>query len=168
LHLNVDHVLVEFLRDDGSDAGPGEEANIVVTDLSNRGMPLIRYSVGDMGVLSDRECACGRGQPLMDSITGRRADFLKRPDGSLVAGVSLVERTLTAIPGIEQMQLVQDELRRVCAKVVRDSDYSEESERSLRGELQAAFGHDVVIDVRYVPALDQSRSGKYRFAICNA
>jgi len=168
MHLNMDHVLVEFLRDDGSDAGPGEEANIVVTDLVNRGMPLIRYAVGDMGAPSDRQCACRRGQPLLERITGRRADFLKRPDGSLVAGVSLVERTLTAIPGIEQMQLVQDELHRVCAKVVRDQEYSEQSERSLRSELQAAFGRDVAIDVSYVAALDQSRSGKYRFAICNA
>lgn len=32
----------------------------------------------------------------MERVTGRRADFLKRHDGSLVAGVSLVERTLSS------------------------------------------------------------------------
>ena len=168
MHINVDHVVVEFLRDDGSDAQPGEDAHIVVTDLNNRGMPLIRYKVEDMGVPSARTCTCGRGLPLMERVTGRRADFLKRPDGSLVAGVSLVERTLTAIPGIEQMQLVQDELHRVCAKVVRDKEYTEESERSLRQELQAAFGRDVAVEVSYVATLQASSSGKYRFAICNA
>jgi phenylacetate-CoA ligase len=167
LHLNVDHVVVEFLRDDGSLAEPGEDANIVVTDLINHGMPLIRYCVEDMGVMSDRACACGRGQPLMERITGRQADFLKRPDGSLVAGVSLVERTLTAIPGIEQMQLVQDEARRLCAKVVKGARFDDSGERRLRDELQTVFGDGMTIEIRYVSALDQTGAGKYRFSICN-
>lgn len=167
LHLNMDHVLVEFLREDGTPAVAGEEADIVVTDLVNRGMPLIRYRVGDKGVSSDRLCSCGRGLPLMERITGRQADFLKRPDGSMVAGVSLVERTLTAIPGIEQMQLVQDELNHICAKVVKDYQYSETSEQTLHNELQTVFGKDVAIEIKHVFALDQTRAGKYRFAICN-
>jgi phenylacetate-coenzyme A ligase PaaK-like adenylate-forming protein len=166
LHLNVDHLVVEFLREDGSEAGPGEDANIVVTDLINRGMPLIRYRVGDMGVPSDRACACGRGQPLMERITGRQADFLKRPDGSLVAGVSLVERTLTAIPGIEQMQLVQDDLFQLTVKVVRGIQFSRDAETALHHELQSVFGEEVAIVIECVDRLDQSSTGKYRFAIC--
>jgi len=43
----------------------------------------------------------------MERVTDRVADYLKRRDGSMVAGVSLVERTLTAIPGLEQLQVVQ-------------------------------------------------------------
>jgi phenylacetate-CoA ligase len=167
LHLNVDHLVVEFLREDGSEAAPGEEANIVLTDLINRGMPLIRYRVGDLGSPSDRRCPCGRGLPLMERVVGRQADFLKRPDGSLVAGVSLVERTLTGIPGIEQMQLLQNELHRVRVNLVRDSRFTENSEHCLRDELRAVFGEDVMIEIEYVPALDQTRAGKYRFAICN-
>jgi phenylacetate-CoA ligase len=167
LHLNAEHVYVEFLREDGSEAKAGEEADIVVTDLVNRGMPLIRYRIEDRGVATDRICPCGRGLPLMERVIGRLADFLKRPDGSLVAGVSLVERTLTAIPGIEQMQLIQNDLNRVCARVVKDDAFTEESAHLLRGELQASLGSDVHIDLQYVLALDQTRSGKYRFAICN-
>lgn len=167
LHLNVDHVFVEFLRDDGSDAQPGEDANIVVTDLINHGMPLIRYRVGDMGVPSDRPCACGRGLPLMERVTGRRADFLKRRDGSLVAGVSLVERTLTAIPGIEQMQLVQDRIESVEARVVTDGRFDETAARALLGEMQGVFGDGTEIRLSRVAALDQTPSGKYRFSICN-
>ena len=167
LHLNVDHLVVEFLRDDGTDAAPGEEADIVVTDLVNRAMPLIRYRLEDRGVPSDRVCACGRGLPLMERVTGRQADFLKRPDGSLVAGVSLVERTLTAIEGIEQMQLVQDDLRRVSARVVRDERFDAAAERRLREALRAALGSQTDIEIRCVPALERTGAGKYRFAVCN-
>lgn len=168
LHLNVDHVFVEFLRDDGSDAQPGEDASIVVTDLINHGMPLIRYQVEDRGVLSDRTCACGRGLPLMERVTGRQADFLKRADGSLVAGVSLVERTLTAIPGIQQMQLVQDRVGHVRARVVAGQGFNEASAEALELELKAVFGVATTVAIDCVEALEQTHSGKYRFAICNA
>lgn len=167
LHLNVDHLVVEFIRDDGAEAALGEEGDIVVTDLVNRGMPLIRYRVEDMGVPSNQRCVCGRGLPLMERVTGRQADFLKRPDGSLVAGVSLVERTLTGISGIEQMQLIQDEISHVCVKVVKDGRFDGVAEHKLRHELQTAFGGEVTIEIKYVPTLDQTRMGKYRFAICN-
>ena len=93
LHLNIEHLFIEFLRPDGTQAAPGEEGTIVITDLINRGMPFIRYRIEDVGVPSDRRCTCGRGLPLMERVTGRVADYLKRRDGSLVAGVSLVERT---------------------------------------------------------------------------
>ncbi|HCN27248.1 MAG TPA: adenylyltransferase [Verrucomicrobiales bacterium] len=167
LHLNFDHLVVEFLRGDGTEAEPGEEADIVVTDLINRGMPLIRYRVEDRGVPSNRTCPCGRGLPLMEQIVGRQADFLKRQDGSLVAGVSLVERTLTAISGIEQMQLIQNDLYHVCVKIVKDCNFSEKAEQKLCSELQAVFGEQIIIEIHYVRSLDQTSSGKYRFTICN-
>jgi phenylacetate-CoA ligase len=167
MHINVDHLVVEFLRDDGTEAMPGEEAQIVVTDLINRGMPLLRYRVEDLGVASNRVCPCGRGLPLMEQVVGRQADFLKRLDGSMVAGVSLVERTLTAIPAIQQMQLVQDELRRLCVNIVKDSHFGELEEHKLRKELETVFGRGVIFDLRYVQKLDQTRTGKYRFSICN-
>ena len=130
-------------------------------------MPLIRYCLGDRGVPSDRICACGRGHPLMERVTGRQADFLKRPDGSLVAGVSLVERTLTAIPGIEQMQLVQNKLHRITVKLVKGGEFGDKSESALKRELRSVFGEAVVIEIQAVPALDQTGAGKYRFSICN-
>jgi phenylacetate-CoA ligase len=105
---------------------------------------------------------------MMERVTGRQADFLKRPDGSLVAGVSLVERTLTAIPGIEQMQLVQNDLYRVCARVVRDGRFDDSSEGKLRDELQRVFGAGTTIEIEHVAGLERTGSGKYRFAVCNA
>lgn len=167
LHLNIDHLVVEFLRDDDSQALPGEEANIVVTDLVNYGMPLIRYKVGDLGVLSDRNCSCGRGLPLMERVVGRQADFLKHLDGSLVAGVSLVERTLTAIAGIEQMQLIQNDPYCICVNIVKNDLFNQDTIKQVQSELQTVFSPRMHIEIRIVSNLDQTRAGKYRFAICN-
>jgi phenylacetate-CoA ligase len=166
LHLNVDHLFIEFLRPDGSPASPGEEARIVVTDLVNRGMPFIRYDVGDMVMSSDRVCECGRGLPLVERVTGRVADFLKRRDGSLVAGVSLVERTLTAIPGLDQMQIIQESMDRITLNIVPDESYDPESEKRLREEVTGIFGEGTQLNVVPCESLPQTRSGKYRFSIC--
>jgi phenylacetate-CoA ligase len=165
-HLNIDHLYVEVLRPDGTEALPGEEGDIVVTDLMNRGMPLIRYRVGDVGVLADRPCACGRGLPLLERVTGRTADFLVRTDGSLVAGVSLVERTLTAIAGIAQLQIVQETRTAVRLRVVPDDRYDAASERRLLAEMTRALGEGMEFRIEKAARLEQSRNGKYRFSIC--
>ena len=54
LHLDIEHLYIEFLRPDGTAAAPGEEGAIVITDLLNRGMPFIRYRIEDIGVPSER------------------------------------------------------------------------------------------------------------------
>jgi len=166
LHLNVEHLYVEFIKDDGTRAVPGEEARLVVTDLFNRGMPLIRYQIEDVGVPSDRMCPCGRGLPLMERVTGRTADFLVKLDGTLVAGVSLIERTLTAIPGIVQMQIIQ-EVSTTSRSIWWQAGTTPWAPRErLRQEIALVFGSAVQCDVRYVSRIQQETSGKYRFSIC--
>jgi phenylacetate-CoA ligase len=166
MHLNIEHLYIEFLREDGTAAAAGEEGAIVITDLFNRGMPFIRYSIGDVGVPTDRRCSCGRGLPLMERVTGRVADYLKRRDGSMVAGVSLVERTLTAIPGLEQMQVVQPSIDEIVLNVVRAPDFTIATEQALLAEFRSVFGSGIDIRANYVERIPQERSGKYRFSIC--
>lgn len=166
LHLAIEQLYVEFLRPDGTAAAAGEEGAIVITDLLNHGMPFIRYRIEDVGVPSDRRCPCGRGLPLMERVTGRVADYLKRRDGSLVAGVSLVERTLTAIPGIEQLQVVQPERELIVLNVVRAPEFSPATEAALLTEFRAVLGPGITFRPEYLERIPQERSGKYRFSIC--
>jgi phenylacetate-CoA ligase len=166
LHLNIEHLYIEFLGPDGVPVAPGEEGAIVITDLVNRGMPLIRYRIEDMGVPSLRPCSCGRGMPLIERVTGRVADYLKRRDGSMVAGVSLVERTLTAIPGLEQLQVVQPAVDEIVLNVVRAADFGPHSEQALLAEIRSVFGPGISVRADYMERIPQERSGKYRFSIC--
>jgi len=166
-HLNIDHLVVEFIKDNGEDAKPNEEGRLILTDLSNFGMPFIRYEVGDIGVPSDRMCKCGRGLPLMERVVGRTADFLVRKDGSLVAGVSLIERFLTKIPGIHQMQIVQDEIDTLKIKIVKDKSFSDEiSIAQLKKEFECIFPESL-LQIYFTDIIPKESSGKYRFSICN-
>ena len=166
MHLNSDYNIVEFLRDDGTPCAPGEDGRIVVTELINFGMPMIRYEVGDRGVPTDRLCPCGRGLPLMESLTGRTADFLKAQDGSRVAGISIIENTLTKLPGIKQLQIVQEEVHRLTANLVPGPDYGDDTANQLIETLREIMGGDFEVDINQVDAIPQESSGKYRFTIC--
>ena len=101
----------------------------------------------------------------MDRVTGRVADYLRRRDGSQVAGVSLVERTLTAIPGVDQMQIVQTSLEEIQLNVVIAEPARAAADEALRKEFTSVFG-DIVITINHVARIPQEASGKYRFSIC--
>jgi phenylacetate-CoA ligase len=166
MHLNLPHVYVEFLDEQDNPVPPGEPGKIVVTDLNNFAMPLIRYRVEDVGVYTERECACGRGFPLLERLEGRVADFLKLPGGGRVAGISLVERTLTKVPGVEQMQLVQDSLNHVTINRVKGGEFSDQTDDKLLEAMREVFDERVSLTVNDVPTIPQEASGKYRFSIC--
>ncbi len=165
-HLNIEHLIVEFIKEDGTDAAPGEPGDIIVTDLLNKAMPMIRYKVEDVGVPSARKCSCGRSFPLMEKVIGRTADFIQREDGSQVAGISLIERTLTKIQGIYQLQIIQDSLQDISLNIVREIDsFSDDTEKLLIDEIKKSIGNSVNINCKYVERIKQEESGKYRFCI---
>ena len=166
MHLNTLHLYVEVVDDAGAPAPPGVPGRLLLTDFNNRGMPLVRYQVEDVGVTSDRSCPCGRGMPMLERIEGRVADFLRALDGTLVAGVSLVERTLTRIPGLMQMQLIQESAATVQVNRVRSPEYTPATDRELIDELRGSLGASMDIVIKDVPGLDQEANGKYRFSIC--
>jgi phenylacetate-CoA ligase len=49
---------------------PGQSGEIVVTHLATRDYPFVRYRTGDVGVLSEDACPCGRGLPILSEIQG--------------------------------------------------------------------------------------------------
>ena len=165
LHVNADGLFVEIIRPDGAPCPPGEPGMVVVTDLRNRAMPLIRYQIGDTAAWAGRACPCGRGLPLLERVEGRVADYVLTPRGELVSGISLTDHFNTLVPGVVQMQIVQEEIDRFLFRIVRGPDYGEASARKI-GELVAVrFGPEVRYECEFVDRIPQEPSGKFRFCI---
>ncbi len=170
LHTNTDTLAVEVLKDAGEglpgrDAGPGEEGKVVVTDLFNRGMPFIRYQIGDLAEPSSETCACGRSYPLLRRVAGRIADYLRTPEGEYVSGISLTENFATLIPGLYQIQIIQDKMDHLHLRVVPRESFGEESVARIQRLVQERFGKKMQYDMDLVEQISPEPSGKYRFAI---
>lgn len=165
LHINSDGLFVEIVGDDGTPCQAGELGKVVVSDLVNRAMPILRYEVGDLAVMSDRLCPCGRGLPLLTQIAGRVSDYVVRPDGRQISGISLTDHFNTLIPGVVQMQIIQETLNRFTFRLVRSPDYGPASERRLQDLAQAHFGSDITYVCEFVDRIVPEPSGKYRFCI---
>ncbi|MCC6124168.1 MAG: phenylacetate--CoA ligase family protein [Pirellulales bacterium] len=165
LHVNAEGIYLEILQTDGGPAAPGELGTIVVTDLTNKAMPIIRYRIGDMGAMSGRRCACGRGLPLLERVEGRIADYVLTPGGRLVSGISLTDHFNTMVPGVVQMQIVQEEVDRFTFRIVRDDAFGPVSYDALKALVAEHFGPEAHFECEFTDRIPQEPSGKFRFCI---
>ncbi len=147
--------------------GPGEGlyGNLLLTDLVNFAMPLIRYRVGDVVTATDRRCECGRGLPLLEAIQGREADYVVTPAGGLISGISLTENFAMHIPGAAQVQIVQETRTHLRVRLVVDGDFTDASRHKIAELVGEMFGPTMRYDVELVDLIPQEPSGKYRFCI---
>ncbi|MFO0936730.1 MAG: phenylacetate--CoA ligase family protein [Gemmataceae bacterium] len=165
LHVNADSVFVEIESANSQETVDGVTGNLLVTDLSNFAMPLIRYRIGDVATLSRRTCACGRGLPLLESIEGREADFVVTPAGRMISGISLTENFALHIRGAAQVQVIQETVHHLRIRLVPDERFGRESERQIENLVVETFGPGVRHEVECVSSIPQEPSGKYRFCI---
>jgi phenylacetate-CoA ligase len=164
LHINADSVYVEV---DGPTAADGTRTGpALVTDLTNLAMPLIRYQVGDVCTLSDRQCSCGRTLPMMEEIHGREADYLITPEGVRVSGVSLTENFILLTDGVEQVQLVQHALDRFTVRVVPEAGFGERGRGQIERLFRERFGPSATYRLEIVDSIPTWPNGKVRFCIC--
>lgn len=164
MHINADNLFLEFTKE-GKGVGYGEVGDILITDLRNIGMPLIRYRIEDMGAPSDATCSCGRGLPLMKMMAGRVTDFIVTPEGKIVSGVALATYMITNIEGVGQVQLVQETRDRLTVKLVRNDRYTGETSKSLLSNARKFLGDGIRIEIEYVDSIPRSPSGKLFFSI---
>ena len=162
-HLNMDSVVVEFTRDD-EPISEGERGQIVITGLYNYAMPLIRYTVGDVGVPTDESCPCGRGLPLMKVVEGRLIDFIVLPSSRVVSPYLLTD-ILEGIPGIVRYQIVQEKKDKIEVRFIKGKNFSHGTIRQIIDRYQRALGEDIDIKPIIVDALPRDKSGKFRVVI---
>jgi len=104
LHIWHDSYLVEIINPKtGERLSDGERGELVVTPLVKEAMPLIRYRTGDVTMLMEDGCICGRGKKLA-RLTGRSDDML------IIRGINVfpsqIEHVLLRIPEVGNQFMV--------------------------------------------------------------
>jgi len=107
IHVWADHFLLEVIDKNGDPVKDGQKGELVFTTLSKEALPLIRYRIGDITILNNEECECGRTHPRIMRILGRVDDML------IIRGINVfpsqVESVLMTIPEVgEHFQIIAD------------------------------------------------------------
>ncbi len=105
LHLQMDRHLIEIVRD-GHPVQPGEIGSLLVTDLDNLSMPIIRYEIGDLARIEYEPCPCGRTTPRI-FLEGRLEDAFVTEDGQVLTAEA-VGNYFEAVPEVRDFQLTED------------------------------------------------------------
>lgn len=162
MHISAEDIIVEIVDREGRPVAPGEAGEIVVTHLATGDFPFLRYRTGDVGVLSDAHCPCGRGLPLLAEVQGRSTDFVVAADGTVMHGLALIY-VVRDLPGIERFKIVQESLQRTRVLLVPGAGYVPQTAERIRVGLRQRLGANVTVDVETVSDIPAERSGKYRY-----
>jgi phenylacetate-CoA ligase len=138
------------------------DGQLLVTSLTNRLMPMIRYAIGDAGRLREGNCTCGLPFPLMEMGMCRQNDLILAPDGRRIHP-SYFNGLLYGLTQIEQYQFVQAEAGRIALAVVAPAPLAAPAVGALRDRLRRDAGLE--LDLAHVAAIERSVSGKHRFVI---
>ena len=164
MHITAEDIIVEIVNNEGQVLPDGEAGEIVVTHLATRDFPFIRYRTGDIGVLSDQQCSCGRGLPLLKEIQGRTTDFIMAEDGTILHGLALIY-VLRDIEGIESFKITQHSLQETSVQIVKNQQYLLQNEEKIKYEFKQRLGENVSIEVEYVSSIAKEKSGKFRYVV---
>jgi phenylacetate-CoA ligase len=165
-HINMDQVAVRIVDAEGNTLGPGERGEIIISNLTNHATILLNYKLGDIVTLSSHACTCGRTLPTLEQIDGRADDWILRPDRSRIHSYSFI-RSLQNVPGVEQVQMVQEAMHRFRLRIV-PSVHAERSkmDEGLRSVLYSILGKEISMEIETVDSLPGGAGGKVKAVIC--
>ncbi len=159
-HVQSENVLVEIVDADGKPCAPGRTGRLVITDLHNFAMPLIRYEIGDYAEAGDL-CPCGRGLPVIKRIVGRVHNMFTLPSGEQFWPVPFSSKELLAVAPVRQFQFVQKSLDEIEVKLATARDLTEGEEAALRELIGRKLGPDFALRFVYVDEIPRLPSGKF-------
>lgn len=163
LHVKEEYGYLELIKDDGTDAQPGEAGTVVATGLGNRAFPLVRYQTTDkMELAEDQSCPCGRGGRIISRILGRDEDFIVTPDGRYIGRLDFVFKPIETVV---ESQIVQEDMNSIVVKVVPLPGFTRADEQRIESELRTRIGQSMTVRVEIVEAIPRGPGGKLRYVI---
>ena len=165
LIVNSDRLFVEILNDKGGLCAPGEQGEVVVTDLENYGMPLIRYRIGDLARWSPEAARGGEKYPfpMLESVDGRTLDVIQSPNGNRVGGTYWTI-LLRNRPGIEKFQVIQDQPDAIRILYVREEGAAPDFEY-YRREIANQCGPELGVHFEKAENFEQPPGTKFRLVL---
>lgn len=163
MHIMAEDVIIETIGANGLPTAPGVAGEVTVTHLRTGDFPFVRYRTGDVAVLSDQRCACGRGLPLIANLEGRSTDFVVAENGTVMHGLALIY-VVRDIEGVDAFRIIQHSINQLEVLIVSSSWNAGKQQQVVRG-MQARLGNGVQVSVNVVDHIATEANGKFRYII---
>jgi phenylacetate-CoA ligase len=165
MHINTHRVWVEVLPVEGLEGEDGL-GGIVVTDLDNRGLPLIRYDPGDLGRLwpadSTHACSCGRTLPRLTGVMGRYTDIVRGLSGRAYPQMCFGQIPRSEIPGVLAAQTIHRPPKTIISRLHIDGTFPADGAEQYRRVVQEHTNGEFDITVEITNDLKRTPTGKLR------
>ncbi len=171
IHLFEDWCVVENVDQTGRpvpDGEPGER--LLVTNLFNRTLPMIRFEVSDLVAIDPSRCACGRTLPRLHAVQGRLDDVINLPDarGEPVPVHPTQFSLVAADPAVREFQVVQRETLIVLRLVLRDDaapSTAGQVARAVTERLGTLGVERPAVETETVAAIERTAAGKLKLVV---
>lgn len=166
-HLTSENIIVEIVDKNGEHVSPGERGRVLLTDLNNYAMPFIRYENGDIGILSDEICPCGRGLHLINPIDGQlvlRSEHFVYSAKKKKIFLPEFSFLLDDFTKIRQFQIVQKNHNGVVLKIVQGKHYTKDYEEKISFRIKTVLD-DAEVEFDYVDDIEPDRNGEHKFIL---
>ncbi len=160
LRIFDDKLLVEILDENNLPCPDGVEGNIVITLFVNLSMPLIRYKIGDRGILNKTKYS----YPILEKISGRNVDIFKTKDGKLIDG-EYFTHLLYYKSWINKFQIIQKNYNFIVIKIIQNDIENKNDLINIKKDIKKIMGNDCQIKFDFVKEIKPLKSGKYIYTI---
>lgn len=154
---------IEIVDEDNNPLPAGVEGKILITNLNNFALPLIRYQIGDRGALSPDS----NSEQILQQVSGRSADMFKTRDGTLVDG-EYFTHLLYFKNWVQKFQAIQKDYSEIVFKIIKNpSDFqpNQEELNEIVAKCRLVMGNDCKVIFEFVNEIPPITSGKYRYTI---
>lgn len=168
LHFFPEYGFVELIDKNGNHVKKENEmGELVTTGFMHNLFPLIRYKTGDMGILTNEKCSCGRNCLILKKIKGKwRQEYIYSRDNVLVPFTSLYIN-FKIFKNVEQFQFCQEEKGIIILRILKRENYSTQDTENIRQELSKLLGEGFELKIEFVEKIPKPSSGKYSYLIQN-
>lgn len=150
MHLMESNVFVEEM--DNEENTDTDNKELIVTSLTNKTIPLIKYQIGDYGKICDENCKCGNKSKILKLSSGRTNDYILLEDGNkttsyiFVKIVDFINMREDTFGDIKQFYIEQDDINKFKVKLYVDSEASYDE---IIGLFMDLIDEDRVMDARF-------------------
>lgn len=162
--LYLANCFVEVLKIDSDAPVEADElGRVVVTDYTNRAMPLIRYDIGDLAKVDSK--TYDDEVTSFKTLVGRKTDMIRRTDGSFVDVFNSISPEIYNNPNVFQWQFIQHNKKNYELRLIVANSETKKKEADFVRYVRDVVGYDSEVNISFLDEIPIMNSGKRKVVI---